>query len=64
VIHNLTLIQSQGTQFTVRDLADRGEAIAKIEEYFAIPRSIVTEAVDEVGAMQDAWGDPFLGGRV
>ena len=64
VIHNLTLIQSQGAQFTVRVLADRGEAIARIEEYFAIPRSIVAEAVDEVEAMQDAWGDPFLGGRV
>ena len=63
VIHNLTLIQSQGTASQIYALADREELVAAIEQHFAIPRPIVAEAVDEVGAMQDAWDDPFLGGR-
>lgn len=63
VIHNLALIQSQGARSQTYALADREELIAAIEENFAIPRPIVAEAVNEVGTMQDVWGDPVLGGR-
>ncbi|MGA7380044.1 MAG: arylamine N-acetyltransferase [Terriglobales bacterium] len=63
VIHNLTRIESQGARSQVHALADREGLIGAIEQYFAIPRPIVAEAVNEVGTMQDAWGDPFLGGR-
>ncbi len=58
VIHNLNLLESQGTTSTMRALRSRDELVSKIEEHFGIPRSLVTEAIDGLGALQDAWGDP------
>lgn len=55
MIHNLTLIESQGNQSTIHTLGSREELISKIEEQFGMPRSIVAEAVNELGDLQDPW---------
>jgi len=55
VIHNLTLIESEGHKSNVHALANRDELIAAIEQRFGIPREIVSEAVGILGDMQDAW---------
>jgi len=64
VIHNLSFIESQGTRSTMHPLQSRDELVAKIEEHFGMPRSIVTEAVNGLKELQDAWGDPPFGGPV
>ncbi len=55
LIHNLTLVESQGDQSTVHVLANRDELIAAIEQRFAISRMIVREAIGQLGNLQDAW---------
>lgn len=55
VIHNLTLIESEGRKSSVHALANRGELIATVEQRFGIPREIVSEAVAQLGKMRDAW---------
>jgi N-hydroxyarylamine O-acetyltransferase len=55
LIHNLTLVESEGDQSTVHGLANRDELIAAIEQRFAITREIVSEAVGQLGTLQDAW---------
>jgi len=55
MIHNLTLIESEGSQSTIRTLGNRDELVAKIEDEFGMPRSIVAEAVSELRALQDPW---------
>ncbi len=55
LIHNLTLVESEGDKSTVHGLANRDELIAAIEQCFAITREIVTEAVGQLGNLQDAW---------
>lgn len=55
MIHNLKLIESQGNQSTIRTLGSRDELIARIEEQFGMPRSIVADAVNELGDLQDPW---------
>jgi len=55
VIHNLTLIESEGDKSTVGALANRNELIATIEQRFGMPREIVSEAVGQLGNLQDAW---------
>ena len=62
VIHNLSLIESQGCEWTTRSL-QREEIAAEIHEKFGMPGEIVTAAIDGLRDLQDAWGDPFLGGR-
>ena len=44
MIHNLALIESHGADHSIRTLAGRGELVAKVEEFFGIPRMIVAEA--------------------
>jgi N-hydroxyarylamine O-acetyltransferase len=63
VIHNLTLIESHGDKSAVRPLQGSGAVIAAIHEHFEIPQNVVAEAIAGLGQLQDAWGDPFLGGR-
>jgi N-hydroxyarylamine O-acetyltransferase len=63
VIHNLTLIESSGEFCDVRSLPSLDAVIGAIHKYFEIPRDVVSEAVTGLKEMQDAWGDPFLGGR-
>jgi arylamine N-acetyltransferase len=55
LIHNLNLVESEGDQSTVHDLANRDELIAAIEQRFDIAREIVREAVGQLGNLQDAW---------
>lgn len=62
VIHNLTLIESQGKQWATRSLR-RNEVASEIHKQFGMTTEIVTVAIENLEDLQDAWGDPFLGGR-
>ena len=55
VIHNLTLIESEGEKSTIYALANRDELIATIEQQFEMPPQIVSEAIRGLGSLQDAW---------
>ncbi|HXJ86566.1 MAG TPA: arylamine N-acetyltransferase [Candidatus Binatia bacterium] len=55
VVHNLSLIQSQGEQCEIRSLRDPDEMAAAIQRYVGIPREIVSGAVANITEMQDAW---------
>ena len=55
LIHNLTLVESEGNQSTVHGLANRDDLIAAIEQRFGMTREIVREAVGQLGNLQDAW---------
>lgn len=55
VIHNLSLIQSHGSQSNIRPLKDRGELTEAIERHFEIPREISASAVQGLGQLGDAW---------
>jgi len=63
VIHNLSLIESCGDKSTVHWLQDSSAVGAAIHEHFEMPRDVVAEAIAGLRELQDAWGDPFLGGR-
>ncbi len=60
MIHNLALIESHGADYCIRTLAGRGELVAKVEEFFGIPRAIVAEAVGELRELQDPWEVPAV----
>jgi hypothetical protein len=51
----LTLVESEGDESTVHALPDRDQLIAAIEQRFGMPREIVSEAVGQLGNLQDAW---------
>ena len=55
VIHNLAVIESEGTDYHVHQLEGRDELPAVVEKHFSIPRAIVSEAVAELGEFGDAW---------
>ena len=55
LIHNLTLVESEGDHSTVQGLANRDQLIEAIECYFEIPREIVSEAIGQLGNLRDAW---------
>jgi N-hydroxyarylamine O-acetyltransferase len=55
LIHNLTLVESEANKSTMHALANRAQLIDAIESRFGIPREIVSEAVDQLGNLQDAW---------
>jgi len=63
VIHNETLIESRGNKSTVHLLQGSNAVVAAIREHFEMPRDIVTDAISDLKELQDAWSDPFLGGR-
>jgi len=54
-IHNLSVIKSEGNDYSIYQLAGRDELPRVVEEYFAIPHGIVYEAVGELGEFGDAW---------
>lgn len=56
VIHNLTVIESRSTEFTVRSLHSREELVAEIEKGLEIPGSIVAEALADLSELKGAWG--------
>jgi N-hydroxyarylamine O-acetyltransferase len=55
VIHNLTVIESQGTVSNIRTLASQDEMGQAIYEYFAIPKEFTEDAVRGIGQLGDAW---------
>ncbi|MCP4567571.1 MAG: arylamine N-acetyltransferase [FCB group bacterium] len=55
VIHNLSVIESQGMDYHIHQLRDRDELPKVVEKYFSIPREIVSEAIAELGEFGDAW---------
>ncbi len=55
VIHNLNLIESEGTDVHIHRLSSRDELPRVVEKHFAIPRDVVAMAVAELGELQDAW---------
>ncbi len=56
VIHNFTLIRSEGTESRIHRLANREELTQAINDHFAIPGAIAAEAVAGLGRFRDAWG--------
>ncbi|MCP4582888.1 MAG: arylamine N-acetyltransferase [candidate division Zixibacteria bacterium] len=54
-IHNLNLVESQGTKAKITPIADRTELIKAIEKHFGIPANIAAEAIAQLGELQDAW---------
>jgi len=55
MIHNLTLVESRGSESIVRSLASRDQLVTTVEEHFDMPRPIVAEAVNELGDLKDPW---------
>ena len=55
VIHNLTVIESQGTLSNIRTLANQDELVQVIFECFGIPREFTMEVVNGLGRLEDAW---------
>jgi len=55
LIHNLTMVESEGSKSTMHALANRGQLIDAIERRFEMPRGIVDEAIGQLGNLQDAW---------
>jgi arylamine N-acetyltransferase len=55
VIHNFSVIESQGTVSTIRQLQGLEALISTIEERFEMPRRIVTEALSGQEKFRDAW---------
>jgi arylamine N-acetyltransferase len=56
VIHNLSVIESRGSEATIRSLGSREELIAEVERQFDMPGEVVSEAVSELHELADAWG--------
>jgi N-hydroxyarylamine O-acetyltransferase len=55
LLHNLSLIESTGSESKATSLPDRGCLPSAVERYFGIPAEIVEEVVAELPKMQDAW---------
>lgn len=55
VVYNLSVIESEGTDCRIRQLAHRDELPPTVETHFSIPRDIVAEAIAGLGDLGDAW---------
>ena len=55
LIHNLTLVESHGSESAVHQLGSCDELVAKVADLFGMPRAIVAEVVSELGELQDVW---------
>ncbi|MFZ1041032.1 MAG: arylamine N-acetyltransferase [Anaerolineales bacterium] len=55
VIHNLTVIESQGIASSIRNLASKDELGQVVSECFGIPEEFTREAVNGLGQLRDAW---------
>ena len=55
VIHNLTVIESQGTTSSIRSLASKEELGHVVSESFGIPEEFTREVVNGLGHLKDAW---------
>lgn len=56
VIHNLSVIESRGTEATIRSLGSLEKLVAEVEGQFNIPREVVSDAVSDLPELVDAWG--------
>lgn len=63
VLHNSVLIESWGPEWSEHSLR-REEVAATIYNDFGIPTEVAAVAIEGLQEFQDAWGDPFLGGRL
>ena len=54
-LHNLTLLESEGTSWRTHQLSSREELGPTIETHFGIPCAIVSEAIAGLGQLGDAW---------
>ena len=55
VIHNLTVIESEGAASKSRTLNSREELPQVIHEYFAMPEDLVLDTVKGLGQLGDPW---------
>ena len=55
VIHNLTVIESQGVSSSIRTLANKEELGQVVSDVFGIPKEFTLEAVNGLGQLKDAW---------
>lgn len=55
VIHNLTVIESYGTESHLRTLANWEDLGRAVEDYFGIPVEITAAVVKELGQLGDVW---------
>lgn len=55
VIHNLTVIESQGIESRIQTLASREDLGRAVYERFRIPEEITTDVVSELRQFGDAW---------
>jgi len=55
VLHNLKLIDSQGSASKSQVLSSRDELVLAAQKYFAIPKKITREVVAEIPHFGDAW---------
>ncbi len=58
VLHNLEIVESAGARTTVRNLRDRDELAAAVEDRFGIARRLVRDAVKDLDPerLRGAWG--------
>ena len=55
VIHNLTVIESQGTMSNIRTLASQDDLGQAVYEYFGIPREFTEDVVSGLEQLKDVW---------
>jgi len=55
VIHNLTLVESDGASSTTRQMRDRSELAESIEANFGMPEHIVDDVLAGLPAFRDPW---------
>lgn len=55
VIHNLTVIESRGTESSTHILANQNELIQAVYEHFAISKEFTEGALKKIGLLGDAW---------
>ena len=55
VIHNLTRIESRGTESAIYPIRSPAELATEVEEHFGIPAEILSDAVASLGGLKDAW---------
>lgn len=56
VIRNLTLIEYEADSVTSRELVGLQDAVRSISDRFAMPRTVVEDAVAELGTLRSTWG--------
>jgi hypothetical protein len=55
VVHNLNLVESEGTNSKSYELRDTKHLVDVIEEKFGIPKEISGEAISELKELKDPW---------